>query len=343
MAERVCVTGASGYIATHIVQQLLEAGYHVRGTVRDPSNEAKTKVLMAIAEKAQAADRLELVKADLLDEGSFDEAVKGCKYVLHTASPFQLQARGSPEEYFVIPAVKGTENVLNAVAKADSVERVVLTSSCAAVEGYADDKDTPFTEDDWNRTSTLSDGAYSLSKRRAEEAAWKMAEQQDKYTLVTINPAFVMGPTLTGRNDTASVEFLKVRLVVGVDGVDTHCLVDVRDVALAHIKAMTSPKAQGRYICSAKSMSVLEIAAAISAKYPNYRVPTRKVPKFLLYLFGPFQGLSWSFISHNVGVPLEFDNSKIKRDLDFEFRDVDTSLVEMVDSMVQHGLIPDRR
>jgi dihydroflavonol-4-reductase len=110
--------------------------------------------LKHIAKEAMAEERLSLVAAELLTPGSFDGAVQGCDYVLHTASPFFLEQNGDPDEVFIRPAVQGTENVLNAVAKAGSVKRVVLTSSCAAVYGYNADKDGAYTEEDWNRTST---------------------------------------------------------------------------------------------------------------------------------------------------------------------------------------------
>eukprot|EP01147_Barroeca_monosierra_P006166 gene6166-9208_t len=345
--ERVCVTGATGFIATHIVKQLLEAGYFVRGTVRNPSDSQKIKPLIEIAEKANAADRLEIVQADLLEQGSFDDAVNDCKFVMHTASPFQLQARGDPYEYFVRPAVFGTDNVLTSVGKSDSVERVVVTSSVAAISGFNDDKNRPYTEEDWNKSSTIENGmSYSLSKRLAEEKAWELAKNQDKYTLVTINPSLVIGPTLTGRDDTASVDFMK-KLIDGPFAMGAPELnigvVDVRDVARAHILAIKTPSAEGRYICSCQSMSALGMAAVIAQKYPNYKLPRRKVPKWLLYIFGPFQGLSWTFISHNIGVPLELDNSKIKKDLAFEFTPPLDSFTDMIDSMVEAGLVTDRR
>lgn len=162
----VLVTGASGYIASHIVQQLLQAGYLVRGTVRDTTNEAKVKHLKDL----EGSERLELVNADLLEDGSFDTAMQGVEYVMHTASPFLIGNIKNPEEQLIQPAVQGTENVLKSASQAKSVKRVVLTSSCAAIYGFNNDKNSEdvLTEDDWNQTSDLKEGAYSLSKTLAE-------------------------------------------------------------------------------------------------------------------------------------------------------------------------------
>ena len=244
--QLVCVTGGSGYIASHIVKQLLEQGFRVRATVRDPGD-AKVKFLLDIAAAANASDRLTLVKADLLDMGSFDEAVKDCDVVLHTASPFMINKSGDPHKLFIRPAVQGVENVLTACGKAPSVKRVVVTSSVVAVYGHADDKPSgEYNEEDWNTTSTLED-PYALSKRMAEEKAWELAKAQTNYTLVTICPSLVLGPTLSGRNDAASVEIMHMimggKLRIGSPDLRLG-VVDVREVALAHIRAFTSPKAE---------------------------------------------------------------------------------------------------
>eukprot|EP00730_Choanoeca_flexa_P014974 TRINITY_DN6743_c0_g1_i4.p1 TRINITY_DN6743_c0_g1~~TRINITY_DN6743_c0_g1_i4.p1 ORF type:complete len:395 (+),score=108.35 TRINITY_DN6743_c0_g1_i4:137-1186(+) len=342
MAESklVCVTGASGFVASHCIQQLLEAGYRVRGTVRDPSDDKKTAFLKKIAQDANASDRLELVQGQLLEDDSFDKAVAGCDYVLHTASPFFIDQKGDPDEVFIKPAVHGTENVLMSVAKAPTVKRVVLTSSCAAIYGRPTDKDGLFTEEDWNRSSTRKDGAYMLSKRLAEEKAWEIAQAQDKYELIVINPAFVMGPTLSGRG-TASYDFL-TKLVDGTMSSGAPKLmmgmVDVRDVAKAHITAMTHPNAKGRYIVAPESLTPVDMADAIRDTFPNLKLPRSYVPKFLLYLVGPFMGMSWSFISNSVGHELRFDNSKIKKEMDFEFRPIKQALIDMTQAGIDTGL-----
>lgn len=341
MSKLICITGASGFVASHCVQQALQAGFRVRGTVRDSKNEEKTAFLKKIAQDLDASDRLELVDAELLTPGSFDEAVKGCDYVMHTASPFFIDSKGDPDEVFIRPAVQGTENVLTSVAKEKSITRVALTSSCAAVYGFASDKDGVFTEEDWNRTSTRKNGAYSLSKRMAEEKAWEMAKAQDTYKLVTINPAFVMGPTLSGRG-TASYDFLKMVL----EGkMSPYCpelmmgMVDVRDVAKAHLNALTHDNAEGRYIVAPESMTPLDMANVIREKYPNFKMPKGYAPKFLLYLAGPFMGMSWAFVSGNIGRKLLFDVSKAKQDLEIEFRPINQALLDMVEGGIKTGVL----
>ena len=172
----VCVTGASGFIASHLVKILLERGYTVHGTVRSTSNATKTQHLLNLP---GAADRLKLFEADLLQEGSFDTAVAGCSVVFHTASPFFIN--GGTEENLVVPAVQGTTNVLDSVAKAGDATRVVLTSSTASVYvNYgAQPADYIYTEADWSNEdlARANGGWYFVSKTAAERAAWSFVEK----------------------------------------------------------------------------------------------------------------------------------------------------------------------
>eukprot|EP01136_Pigoraptor_vietnamica_P035823 Opistho-1_new@101572 len=341
----VCVTGAAGYIASHVVQQLLAKGYRVRGTVRNVNDE-KLKFLREIGANAEENARLELVEADLLKEGSFDKTVEGCDVVMHTASPFLLGKVSKPQEQLVDPAVKGTTNVLNAVAKAPTVKRVILTSSTVAIYGNPGERGIGhvFTEDDWNISSKLDTDPYSLSKRLAEEAAWELAKKQSQYDLVTINPSLVFGPSLSGRTDSQSVQlfdaYFNGKYRTGVANL-VFGIVDVRDVARAHILAMETPSAKGRYITSGGSYSMLEIADKLRAKYGNkYPLPCSTVPKFLLYIVGPIiGGISWDFISNNVNIPTLFDNSKSKRELALDYTPIETTLIDMAESLMDKGVI----
>jgi nucleoside-diphosphate-sugar epimerase len=198
---------------------------------------------------------LEFVQADLLVPGSFDDAVEGCEYIFHTASPFFFGGADVGEEQLIKPAVEGTTNVMNSVAKhKDAIKCVALTSSLAAVAGFTGtDKtsreDGRFSEADWNETSTIENGAYLLSKTLAEKAAWEIAEKEG-FKLVVINPSLVLGPPNSDRIDGFSVEFgIKVLKEGIIETMGFPC-VDVRDVAKAHIVACTHPNSEGRYICS---------------------------------------------------------------------------------------------
>ena len=164
------VTGANGFIAAHVVAQLLARGERVRATVRNPDKAAELAYLRALP---GADSRLELVKADLMSEGAFDDVVQGADFVLHMASPFVIDAK-DPQKDLVDPAVSGTTSVLKSCAKSPSVKRVVLTSSMAAITDEPD-SDHTLTEADWNTKSTLERNAYYLSKTLAERAALSSA------------------------------------------------------------------------------------------------------------------------------------------------------------------------
>eukprot|EP00052_Salpingoeca_macrocollata_P011983 m.92750 g.92750 ORF g.92750 m.92750 type:complete len:349 (-) comp18288_c0_seq1:38-1084(-) len=346
MPAKVCVTGATGYIASHIVQQLLldPAQYIVHATARDPTDEEKVGFLKKIAADANASDRLRFFKADLLEDGSFDEAVKDCTYVLHTASPFILNPKGDLKKVLVEPAVNGVENVLNACSKSPSVKRVVQTSSVVAIMGNADDKNgEPFSEEDWNHTSTLKEGAYSYSKRLAEEKARDMAAAQSQYSIVHINPGLVVGPTLSGRADSASCSLVSNlaggKMRFGAPALPM-ALVDVRDIAKMHILAMANEKAKGRYLCVSRDSNMVEMGTMLQEKYGAYPLPTSALPTFLVYLVGPFDGFSWHYISHNLGHDLRTDTSKVHKDFDIEFIDAKKSLEDMMESLIEHGMLP---
>jgi len=200
---------------------------------------------------------MELVQADLLTPGAFDDVVKGCKYVFHMASPFVLglESEGvdAVEEKLIKPAVFGTKNVLEAVAKHKAtIGCVALTSSMAAIRSIGAQKPAGelYTEKDWNKESTREHGAYLLSKTLAEKAAWEIATTEN-FKLCTICPAFIIGPPNTDRDDGESIQFGSTLLKDGVIAKSGLNLVDVRDVAKAHIAACTNPAAAGRYcMCS---------------------------------------------------------------------------------------------
>ncbi len=348
-SKPVLVTGGNGYIASWLVKYLLDDGLDVHATVRDPNNADKVRHLKSLGEGTRGS--LSLFQADLLDEGAFDEAMQGCELVMHTASPFVIKGITDPAEQLVKPAVEGTRNVLAAANRVSSVKRVVLTSSVASIYGDAADAeliDGPcFTEAHWNTTSSLTHQPYSFSKVSAERAAWKMAEAQDRWDLVTINPALVMGPSLTQGSDSTSLSTIK-ELADGTlrSGVpDMYFgVVDVRDVALAHIQAGFTPEATGRHITCSESLNLMGMVAILRREFGNgYRFPLMVAPKWLVWLIAPLQGYSRRFIARNVGFPLKFDSSHTEQALGLKFRPAEQTLVEHFQQMIDDGIVPPPR
>lgn len=341
----ILVTGGAGYIASWIIRNLLEEGREVRATVRDKLNQDKTGHLMHF--DAETPGRLELFEADLTRKDSFDEAMAGCELVIHTASPFFIEKPKDPERDLIGPARDGTRVVLEAANRTPSVKRVVLTSSVAAVMGDAiDARKVPggiLTEDNWNETSSVDHNPYPFSKTLAEREAWRIAESQSRWDLVVINPSFVLGPTLSGRSDSTSVNFMRDmvngRFATGCPPF-TFGIVDVRDVARAHILAGFTPGASGRHIVSAACLTFLEIADILREKYEDrYKIPKSQVPKFMLYLIGPLFGLSWKYLARNAGYGFELDNSYSRKDLGLEYRPVSETLIESVKALEKNGQI----
>lgn len=345
----VLVTGGNGYIASWLVENLLDDGVDVHATVRNPSDDTKVGHLKRLAESSPG--RLTLFAADLLDDGAFDEAMAGCELVFHTASPFVISGIKDPQKDLVDPAVQGTRNALDSANRVSSVKRVVLTSSVVSVYGDAVDLQDAdhdvLTEDDWNTTSSLTHQPYSFSKVEAERVAWEMAGAQDRWDLVVINPGFVLGPSLTTASNSASFATMK-QLVDGTTRMGAPPLelgvVDVRDVAQAHIGAGYTPDASGRYICVSRSMTMLEMGRALAGTFGRrYPFPSRELPKRLVWLVAPTAGLTRKYVAGNMGHPLKFDNTRARKELGMEFRPTEDTVVEHFQQLIDDGVVRDRR
>lgn len=270
----VCVTGASGYIASWIVKLLLERNYTVKASVRDPNNLKKTEHLRMLS---GAKERLHLCKANLLEEGSFDSIIDGCDGVFHTASPFFTNVT-DPQVELIEPAVKGTLNVLGSCAKTPSVKRVVVTSSMAAV-AYNRIPRTPevIVDETWFSDGELCQELklwYVLSKALAEEAAWNFAKEHG-LDIVTINPGMVVGPLLQPTLNTSAE--LVLNYINGARTYENAILawVDVRDVAKAHILAFEVPTASGRHCLVDKMAHNSEVVEMLRKLYPEIQLPEK--------------------------------------------------------------------
>ncbi|MEO1451955.1 MAG: NAD-dependent epimerase/dehydratase family protein, partial [Bacteroidota bacterium] len=326
-------------------KRLLEEGLTVHAAVRNPDREDKIAHLNKVA--AETPGNIKYFKSDLLEPGSYAEAMQGCQVVFHTASPFTTDVK-DPQKDLIDPAVNGTANVLESANQTPTVERVVVTSSCAAI--YTDAIDTQnapggmLTEEMWNTTSSLDYQPYSLSKTLAERKAWEMAEAQSQWKLVTINPSFVMGPPLNPHTKTSeSMNILKQlgdgTMKMGVPRMGVG-VVDVRDVAEAHFRAGFLSEAQGRYITSGTNTTFLDMGLALAPKFGDqFPLPKRALPKWLVMLVGPVTNKLFTrqFIRNNVDVPWKADNSKIKRELGIEFRPFQQTMEDGFQVLVDAG------
>jgi dihydroflavonol-4-reductase len=336
----VCVTGASGFIAAQIVADLLATGHRVRGTVRDPGSKLARD---PDSTWPGAGDRLALVAADLLAPDSFDQAVAGADFVLHTASPYILDAP-DPERDIVRPAVAGTRAVLAAAARAGTVKRVVLTSSMAAITDQPE-SDRVLTEADWNEKSSLTRNPYYYSKTLAEKAAWSfMAAEKPGFDLVVLNPFIVIGPSLVPALNVSNKMFVDMLSGAYPVIMSLHWgFVDVRDVARAHLAAMAAPAAAGRYICAAETITMRATVALLrDLGVGGYRLPRIGLDSSFgdrlmrLAAYTRPRGVR-DYLRSHIGRELRFDNGKIRRELNLDFRPLALTIRDTLANLERWG------
>jgi nucleoside-diphosphate-sugar epimerase len=345
MPETVLVTGGTGFIAQHCVLQLLDAGYHVRTSARAKDREAQ--LVAALTPHLPAGSTLEgrfsVVAADLISDDGWDEAVSGCTFVLHVASPLQLKVPKDVNE-IVGPARDGTLRVLRASSRA-GVKRVVMTSSVAAV-AHGTPRDHAYTEHDWTNVDGPDVDPYAMSKTLAEKAAWDFIgspQNTSALELVTILPGLVLGPVLSN-HFSSSGESVKRMMNHEVPGMPDlwYPPIDVRDVAWSHVKAMTLPRAAGqRYLCAASdSVPLLAVAKILDAQYASqgYKIPMRKLPKFAVRVVALFDH-DLRFILPEIGKPFHLDATKIKTELGLEPRDLAEMTLAMAETMIEYGIV----
>ncbi|MBX9746859.1 MAG: aldehyde reductase [Hyphomonadaceae bacterium] len=341
--ELVLVTGGSGFIGAHCILQLLEAGYQVRTTVRSLSREADVRAMLRVG-GVDAGDRLTFAAADLTSDAGWAEAVAGCTYVLHVASPFP-PAIPQHEDDLIIPAREGALRVLRAARDA-GVKRVVLTSSYAAI-GYGQKPGgRPSNETDWTDPNGADVRAYVKSKTLAERAAWDFIEREGgALELSVVNPVGVFGPVL-GPDYSTSI-LLVQRLM---DGAMPGCpriyfgAVDVRDVASMHITCMTHPGAKGeRFLAVAGDfLSIVQIARILKARLgaAAKRVPTMELPDFLVRI-AAMRDPAVQQILPELGIRKNGSNEKARRVLGWQPRSNEECLVATAESLMRLGLLKD--
>jgi nucleoside-diphosphate-sugar epimerase len=335
----ILVTGGSGFIGSHSILQLLAAGHRVRATVRSLKREGEVRAMLKEG-GAEPGDRLSFIAADLQDDVGWAEAAAACDYVLHVASPFPPNAPKHEDE-LIVPAREGALRVLRASRDA-GVKRVVLTSSFAAI-GYGHEPQiTPFNETNW--TNLKGDtAAYVKSKTLAERTAWDfIAKEGAGLELSVVNPVAVFGPVL-GPDFSPSVLLLQRLMDGGVPACPRlyFGVVDVRDVADLHVRAMTHPAARGeRFLAVAGDcMSILEIAKVLRRRMG---ASARKVPRFQLpdwlVRIAAIRNSEVKQILPELGKVKNSTNEKARRVLGWTPRSNEESIVAAAESLVRLGL-----
>ena len=339
--ELVLVTGGSGFIAQHCMLKLFEAGYRVRTTVRSLEREAEVRATLKAA-GADVGDRLAFFAADLTADAGWADAVAGCDFVLHVASPFPLTVPKHEDE-LIVPAREGALRVLRAARDA-GVKRVVQTSSFAAV-GYGHPQmDRPFNEHDWTKVDGDGLTAYAKSKTLAERAAWDfMAREGGAMELSVVNPVGVFGPVLSADMST-SIEIVKRMMDGALPALPriTFGVVDVRDVADLHLKAMTDPEAAGeRFLAVAGDfLSMRDIALILRRRMGDAgkRVPTGQLPDWLLRVVA-LVDKSVGQVVPELGKHKNATNEKARRVLGWTPLSAEDAVVATAESLARLGLL----
>jgi nucleoside-diphosphate-sugar epimerase len=347
-STKVLVTGGSGWIGNYVILALLSAGYTVKTTIRNLSREAEVRSYLTNGgATASDLERLSFLAASLDSDDGWAEAVQGCTYVQHVASPFPVNLP-KHEDDVIVPAREGTLRVLKAAAAAGA-KRVILTGSFGAVAYGHGPREEPFTEEDW---SVLDDpknpiSPYMKSKTIAEKAAWEFINSDantSKMELTVILPLLVFGPVL-GKDISASLEVIKKMMDGSVPGCPNmnFVFVDVRDVASIHLLAMTKPEAAGqRYVAANDDgpASMLEMAKIIKNKRPQHakKVPSISVPNFVVHILALFDKPVRQILP-DLGRFYRASNAKAKKELGWHGRGTEEIVTDTVDSFVKYGVV----
>lgn len=337
MSKTILVTGASGFIATHTIIQLLQKGYAVRGTVRNLARADKLKTMLA---KHAPVDQLSFVQADLMDADSWQKAMPGCDGVMHIASPIDTALPKNPDD-MIVPAKKGTQNVLQAMLD-HGVSRVVITSSVASIiYGHGDQAPALYTEEHHTNPNHPEASPYIQSKTYAEALAWDMAKASGgKLHVTTIHPSLVLGPVLE-EDYGSSAEAIKKLMDGSFPGTPNigFPLVDVRDVASMHLMAFEQDVAIGqRYICSGDFMWLPEVASFLREEYSGYKIPKRKLPSWLVRLFANVNKEVKSVLQ-DLDTERKVSWEKGTRDLGWQPRETVEAIRATAASLIEHKVV----
>jgi dihydroflavonol-4-reductase len=335
MAKQILVTGGSGYIAGFLIRQLIEQGWTVNTTVRSLGREDEVRGWLGIPD-----GKLRFFAADLENDAGWAEAMAGCSHVAHVASPFPAGAPKSDDE-LIVPAREGVLRALR-FAKAAGVKRFVLTSSVAAV-AYGHPEERAYTEADWTDVNAPKVGAYIKSKTLAERAGrdW-MAANGAGMEFCSVNPSAVLGPLLSDDFST-SIQFVQRLMDGSVPGVPRigFAVVDVRDLADLHVKALETPGLDGeRFIAAGKFLWMREVADILrNALGPQgKKVPTRNIPDFVVRIIALFDG-SIRQVTGELGRRRDVDTGHALKVLGWKTRDEAVSIVDTARSLIERGIV----
>lgn len=341
--DRVVVTGASGFVAKHLIGELLRAGYRVRGTVRNRTKLRNIQAAMDVLAPG-AEDRLEIVEADLLDDAGWAIAMEDAQAVMHVAAAIVAQ---EPRDASTVirPAVEGTERVLR-FAQAEGIKRVVMTSSIATVGyGHGHEKGArTYTEADFTDLTKLRrPWAYCIGKTRAEQAAWAFASGRGM-SLTTIHPGAILGPATDPETS------ISLGLVSGLlDGLTPamprigFAISDVRDVAAMHLAALQDPESIGqRYLCTGPYMSFEDVAAVLRAHYPDYPVTLKTVPDWIMRVMA-LSGGPVRQIINDIGNQKHFDGAKGESLLGRPYRTNEDAVRSAAESLIRFNLVKSKK
>lgn len=338
--ETVLVTGGTGFVGIHIILQLLQKDYNVKTTLR---NLNRTNEVIEMLKEAgiKEFENLAFVEADLTTDKNWDVAVKDCNYVLHVASPFPAGEPKNPND-LIIPAKEGTLRVLRA-AKNAGVKRVVMTSSFGAIGYSIDPKNHTFTEKDWTDPDA-NNTAYIKSKTLAELTAWDYIEKEGGVLeLTVINPVGIFGPVL-GKNFSSSIQMVEQLLNGKMPAIPnvSFGIVDVRDVADIHIKAMTNPDAKGqRFLAASDSSTSLPEIAKILHSQPNKfskKVAAKVLPDWLVKILAIFKP-ELKQVASQLGKVKVLSNEKAKKVLNWQPRSKESIITETANSLIKFGIV----
>ena len=315
----VLVTGASGFIGAHVVCQLLDRGFSVRAMLRDVS----------LSEMFPENENLEIVQGDLFDVESLKSAVSGCEDVIHCAAALYVGAKDVKKDV-VDPSVIGVQNLCSVM---DNVKRIVHTSSVAAIRSTRFENGVVFSNKDWCDDATETRNAYGFAKAEAERIMRKWAENRD-VRLVTIHPSIVFGPILHKRHLEGSMSYLKHFIKGPPFVLDVHInFVDVRDVAVAHVNALTKGVDRERYIIHKEGMWMKEIGQTLTSNLPK-KYASRKLPRIFAYLLALFHPkLSIKQLKGSLGTHVSYDVKDSFEILELPNIEVVDTLVDSVNSV----------
>ncbi|KAF2512811.1 aldehyde reductase [Flavobacterium zhairuonense] len=339
-SKTVLVTGGSGFIAVHCILKLLEEGYSVKTTLRSLNRQDEVKQMLRVG-GINMFDNLSFIEADLSNDKNWDEAVHGCEFVLHVASPTPV-IQFTHEDELINPAKDGVLRVLKASRNAN-VKRVVLTSAFGAVGMGHKNRKTPYTEEDWtNIDSNIH--AYQKSKTIAEQTAWEFIKNEGgDLELSAVNPVGVMGPLL-GPDYSHSHQMIKQMLDGDIKACPkiSSCYVDVRDVADLHLLAMTHPKAKGeRFLATTGDvLSMLDVAKILKNKLGTNaeKVPTKELPNWVLKA-SALKKPSLKMLVTLLGQYMQASGEKAKKTLNWSPRSNEEAILATAESLLKLGLI----